>query len=101
MKTWTILRWHFTVLEILALVPLLWSLGCGSSYSDDDTTANTVAARTEANQVSACSMPDAGTCSPAYVRASSTLAYCANARELSAHGKTVPAAPTGVTCPHP
>lgn len=85
----------------LVLLVGVASAACGGSFSDDDTTANTVGARTEVGQFSACAADDAGTCSPAYVRASSTLAYCANARELASHGKTIPAAPAGLTCPHP
>lgn len=74
---------------------------CVGGFTADDTTAVTVAARTEAGQFAACAQDDAGSCSPAYVRASSTLAYCANARELAAHGKPTVTAPAGVTCPHP
>lgn len=83
--------------------PLLFAalVGCGGGFTDDDTTANTVAARTESGQLSACAQDDAGSCSPAYVRASAALAYCANARELAAHGKPAVPGPAGMVCPHP
>jgi len=70
--------------------------GCGGSYSGDDTTANTIAARHEARELELCATDDAGTCTPSMVRAQSTLAYCANARELTAHTAPVPEA--GVSC---
>ena len=65
-------------------------LGCGSAYTSDDTTANTIGAREESLQLRDCAQDDAGTCMPSRVRARSLLAYCANARELSAHGAPLP-----------
>ena len=77
---------------------LLLLAGCGGSYTDDDTTANTIAARSEARVLAFCASgaEDAGGCTPSKVRAFIDLAYCANARELAAHGAPVPEA--GAAC---
>jgi hypothetical protein len=79
------------------MVLLLGLAACGPSYTADDTTSNTIAARNESHQLSACATDDASTCTPAYVRSSSEIAFCANARELLVHSAPVPEA--GVTCP--
>lgn len=67
----------------VAVVMLLG--GCATSWTPDDTTANTVGARSEARVLELCS-GDAGGCTPSKVRSFTMLSYCANARELSAHG---------------
>lgn len=69
--------------------------GCGG-YSVEDATANTIAARHEEHTLEMCASDDAGTCVPSIVRAHALLAFCANARELSAHGK--PAPDSGAPC---
>jgi hypothetical protein len=79
---------------LLAAASLL--VGCGGGFTSDDTTTNTVAARAEARQLEACAEDDAGACTPSFIRASSALAYCANARALAAHGAPVPEG--GVAC---
>lgn len=71
-------------------------VACGSSYTDEDTTANAIAARHEARVLSLCADPDAGTCTPSAVQAHIDLAFCANAREIAAHGGVVIDA--GVQC---
>ena len=81
----------------MKLIVLLALAGCGSSYTAEDNTSNTIAARNEGNQLTACATDDASTCTPAYVRASSEIAFCANARELLVHSAPVPEA--GVACP--
>lgn len=70
--------------------------GCGGSYTSDDTTANTIAARHEARELELCATDDAATCTPGMVRAQSSLAYCANAHELTVHSAPLPEA--GVSC---
>ena len=72
--------------------------GCGSSYSADDTTANTIAARQEARLYDLCASDDAGACTPGAVRAHSTLSFCANARELVVHRQPVPEGGVGISC---
>lgn len=80
---------------------LIWILyltaqcGCGG-YSADDGAANAIAARHEARTLEACADGDAGTCTPAVVRAHALLAYCANVRELVVHGQPAPDA--GFAC---
>jgi hypothetical protein len=79
-------------------LPLLLFLGlaaCGG-WSADDTTANTIAARSEARVLDLCAADDAGACTPSRVRAFTLLAFCANARELAAHG--APVSDAGVSC---
>jgi hypothetical protein len=66
-------------------VLLLLLCSCGASYTSDDTSANTIAAREEARVLDLCAQDDAGTCTPSKVRAFTTLSFCANQRELSAH----------------
>lgn len=84
-------------MTVRALVLVAASLaGCGASYSADDTTANTLAARMEARALDLCATDDAGTCTPSRVRAFATIAYCANARELVVHRAPVPDG--GVAC---
>jgi len=80
----------------LCLATTLVLAGCGASYSADDNTANTIADREESRVLALCATDDAGSCTPSRVRAFLTIAYCANARELSAHGAPVPEA--GVSC---
>jgi hypothetical protein len=65
-------------------------IGCGPSYTADDTTANTIAARMEARVLDLCASDDAGTCTPSRVRAFTLLAACANDRELVVHSAPVP-----------
>jgi hypothetical protein len=75
---------------------LLVLAGCGATYTADDQAANTIAARHEVRQLQECASDDAGSCTPAMVRAHASLAYCANERELQVHGAPVPDA--GVQC---
>ncbi len=79
---------------------IVMTAACGSSYTADDTTANSIAMRAEARVLQLCdpSMEDAGTCTPSRVRAETDLALCANMRELMAHGAMVPEAGIGVSC---
>jgi hypothetical protein len=82
----------------LAVVAIALAMGaCASSYTPEDTTANTVSAENEARQLERCAVDDAGGCSPAFMRITAATAYCANARELAAHGAPVPEA--GTECP--
>jgi hypothetical protein len=76
---------------------LLGLSACGGGWNAADTTGNTVAARHEGRVLEAC-VPgsDAGTCTPELVTSHTLVAYCANARQLSAHGAPLPEA--GVTC---
>jgi hypothetical protein len=76
-------------------------VGCGGGYTDADTASDKATAVVEAAQYSACATDDARTCTPAFMRATSTVAYCGNARNLSAHGRPIPPAPAGLTCPRP
>lgn len=98
MRTWQVLRWNFSPLEIIVLSPALLfaQCGCGATYTADDATANTLAARVEARQLDVCAVMNAAACTPAFVRATSSVAFCANARELVAHQALVPEA--GVHC---
>lgn len=83
------------------LAGFLLLAGCGGpSYGAGDIFANTYAARVEARQAEACSADvDGGAplCTPAFIRASSSLAFCASARELASHGAPVP--DSGIACP--
>lgn len=70
--------------------------GCKDGYTNDDKSANTIGARSESRVLDFCATDDASTCTPSKVRAFTLLSYCANARELAAHGAPVPEA--GVAC---
>lgn len=82
--------------KVTLITCVLGMIGCGPSYTDADTVRNTMAARHEARQYDECLSPEAGTCTPAMVRAHSSLAYCANAAELVTHRAPVP--DSGVQC---
>ena len=89
----------FVSVVVFAAMAALSLAGCGPSYTADDTTANVIATRNEAKVLGMCAADDAGECTPSRVRAFTSLSYCANARELVAHGATMPEA--GVTCTAP
>jgi hypothetical protein len=76
---------HRSTWTVLALVGA-GALGCGPSYTKDDSTANGIAVRREAVVLDNCGQDDAGTCTPAMVRANTTVAFCANQREVTVHG---------------
>lgn len=82
----------FCALSVIAIaVAGLILNGCGGSpYTPEDTTTNTVAARAERMQLEVCSSDDASLCTPAFVRATSVQAFCANVRELIVHKADVP-----------
>ena len=89
--------------RIVAVGALLACFGCSPSttaYTPDDTVSNTIGARAEARVLQFCAvgMEDAGTCTPARVRAETDLAYCANARELTVHAAPVPEAGVALSC---
>ena len=86
----------FVALFVFGGMAALSLLGCGDSYTADDKAANAIAARHEVRSYDMCSTDDAGTCTAAAVRAHAALAYCANAREIAAHGGQVPEG--GVSC---
>jgi len=81
---------------LLALA--LFLPACATSWSDADTEANTIGAKSEARVLEMCAGDDAGTCTPSRVRAFTALSFCANVRELVVHGAPEPDG--GTTC-HP
>jgi hypothetical protein len=80
---------------LLALA--LFLPACATSWSDADTQASTIGAKNEARVLEMCASDDAGvSCSPSRVRAFTSLAFCAQVRELTVHGAPVPDA--GIPC---
>ncbi len=74
----------------MRFVPLLLLLpACATSWSDADTQANTIGARSEERILEMCS-GDAGECTPSRVRSFALLSFCANVRELVVHGAPLP-----------
>lgn len=60
-------------------------VGCASAYTKEDSTANSIAVRNEAVVLDLCATDDAGTCVPSMVRARTSVAFCANQREVTVH----------------
>lgn len=77
----------------------LW-LACGPTYTPEDSTANAIGRRHTLRLLDLCApgSEDAGTCTPAAVRAHALIVYCANARELAVHAELPEGGPP---CPRP
>lgn len=76
-------------------VSLVFAVGCGSGWTDADTTSLKDAVRNQVNGLQLCAV-DAGTCSAAQVRALDTSTYCTLAATLVRNGQSAPDA--GVGC---
>lgn len=98
MSTWRVLRWNFSLLEILALSPFLLLPACGGAkWTDADARNATDSANLQIQMEVLCGREDAGpTCQPAAVRALERASYCATTSMLARHGKDLPDA--GITC---
>ncbi len=63
---------------------------CATSWTDADTQANAIGVRSEARVLEMCAGDGGTECTPSRVRAFTLLSYCANMRELAAHGGADP-----------
>ena len=86
----------FVALALFGLMAGVSVVGCGGSYTSEDATANSIALRHDQHTHDLCATDDAGTCTPAAVRAHADLAFCADAREVLAHSGTIPEG--GIQC---
>lgn len=97
MTTWQVLRWNFSLGEILILSVLAIFLGgCGGSWTSFDTTQAQNAVRDDVFIQNDCASDDGG-CTPSEVRALSRGSYCSNCNMLFKHGESCTDA--GISCP--